>query len=244
MGTNPVAAAILLGLTSLAAPSATADSADVVSAPVLVELFTSQSCSSCPPAEELFSQLAERSDLVVIEWHVDYWDDLVHGRAGSWKDPFSNAEHTERQRRYNMNIRGMRSVYTPQAIVNGNTETTGSRARAISELVSAATRPIVDLSAAPTSLSIGRAEHQDGINADVIMVKLLPEQETEVPRGENRGRTLASRNIAVNLQVLGQWRGEAMSYDIPSIPSGYDCALLVQDTETMQVLGARYCAAG
>lgn len=244
MGMKSLAKGGLLGLSLFAAPAAISDSAETVRSPVVIELFTSQSCSSCPPAEELFSELAKRDDLVVIEWHVDYWDDLVHGRDGRWKDPFSNPAYTARQRDYNLNIRGMRSVYTPQAIINGQSETTGSRTHAISELVRSSSPPSAEISASRTSVQIAQSTHGENINADVLMVKLLPEQTTDVPRGENRGRILASRNIAVNLQVLGSWTGEAVSYDLPAIPSGYDCALLVQDTETMQILGARYCAAG
>jgi len=87
----------------------------------LVELFTSQGCYSCPPADELLGELIEEQpDLVALEFHVDYWDDLHYGAAGVWKDPFSDAEYTLRQRRYNAtDLVGKQGVYTPQMIVNG-----------------------------------------------------------------------------------------------------------------------------
>ena len=102
----------------------------------VAELFTSQSCSSCPPAESLFAELAERSDLIVLEWHVDYWDSLVHGRAGSWKDPYSNPDWTLRQRRYNRALRGQSGAYTPQAVIDGRFETIGSRRETIENQLS------------------------------------------------------------------------------------------------------------
>ena len=98
---------------------------------VVAELFTSQSCSSCPPAEALFSELADQDNLLTIEWHVDYWDTLIHG-GSKWKDRYSEKEYTARQRDYNASLRGTRGVYTPQAIINGNWKT---RAIAVTPLL-------------------------------------------------------------------------------------------------------------
>jgi len=88
---------------------------------IVAELFTSQGCSSCPPAEKLFSKLADQDNVLTLEWHVDYWDDLVHG-GSRWKDVYSSDAFTNRQRAYNQTLRGVRNVYTPQAIVNGRLE--------------------------------------------------------------------------------------------------------------------------
>ena len=114
--------------------------------PTLIELFTSQSCSSCPKAEKLFAEFAERDDLVVIEWHVDYWDNLVHGRDGRWKDPYSSQANTLRQRDYNFALRGTAGVYTPQAVISGVSETTGSRRAVIETLLAEAPQAHADIS--------------------------------------------------------------------------------------------------
>lgn len=225
---------------SEAPPRATAPA----SGPVLAELFTSQSCSSCPPAEALFSELAERDDLVVIEWHVDYWDDLVYGRAGKWEDPYSDAANTERQRAYNVALRGTRSVYTPQAIINGQTETVGSRTRGVSQLVGTAGQAKANIHVTGQTASIAPFAESDSADAEVMFVTLLPRQSTNVRRGENKGRRLASRNVAIDTEILGDWKGHEAAYDLPNIEDGYKCAIIVQDKESKQVLGARYCGNG
>ena len=108
----------------LAVGSAPAGSAG---GPAVVELFTSQSCYSCPPAEAFLGDLARRDGVIALEFHVDYWDDLVYGRAGKWKDVFSSPEYTRRQQGYNLNIRGRGQVYTPQMIIDGRAEAVGTR---------------------------------------------------------------------------------------------------------------------
>lgn len=104
-----IVAAILLGAGLTVNATATANK---TTSPVVVELFTSQSCYSCPPAEAYLGELAENPDIVALEWHVDYWDNLVYGSAGRWKDPYSDPAFTERQGLYNLSIRRSGSVYT------------------------------------------------------------------------------------------------------------------------------------
>lgn len=128
----PLTTAALL-LTACGNQSANAQETDLATtspAPanqlVVAELFTSQGCSSCPAAEKLFTKLAKNDNLLTMEWHVDYWDDLVH-HGSRWKDPYSDREFTRRQRSYNRSIRGTNAGYTPQAVVNGHFEGVGSR---------------------------------------------------------------------------------------------------------------------
>ena len=110
---------------AVAVPQALAPS-EVKSNPTVIELFTSQSCYSCPPAEAFLGELVEeRSDILALEFHVDYWDELVH-RGSKWKDVFSSPDSTQRQRVYNVSIRGRASVYTPQMIIGGAAEAVGS----------------------------------------------------------------------------------------------------------------------
>ncbi|WP_300375404.1 thioredoxin family protein [Henriciella sp.] len=216
-------------------------------APVLAELFTSQSCSSCPPAEALFAELADEPGLVTIEWHVDYWDDLVYGREGRWEDPYSQASHTRRQRDYNMSLRGTMSVYTPQAIVNGQSELVGSHRDKLNTAIESADPASIALSVARTAdgIKVSLPQGQDAPSAIIRHVRLLEKQSTSVKGGENAGRELASRNIALSSAVLGKWDGtSALSLSAPTPEAGENCAILVQQTAERglgPVLAARYC---
>ncbi|MEL7454219.1 MAG: DUF1223 domain-containing protein [Pseudomonadota bacterium] len=224
---------------------ATADPKAEGDAPVLAELFTSQSCSSCPPAETFFSDLAEREDLVVIEWHVDYWDDLVHGRDGNWVDPFSSPYNTIRQRDYNLALRGMRSVYTPQAVIGGVGETTGSQAHIVNQLIANAPTASASIEVASEAdtlaISVSTLEETSTLDAEVMLVTLLPDQSTDVLAGENKGRFLQSRNVAIASDTLGAWTGKDETYRAPLMAEGYRCAIIVQEPNTGRVLGVSYC---
>ncbi len=207
--------------------------------PLLAELFTSQGCSSCPPAERLFSSLADDPAYVTIEWHVDYWDDLVHGGA-RWKDPFSSPAFTERQRAYNGALRGTRAVYTPQAVLAGAQEFVGSRPTELAAARALAEPPTARLVVKARDLTVsGRGA------GDVWFVRLQAEHETNVKSGENKGRVLAGRNIAIASQSLGDWTGGEQSFRIPVLKAGEACALFVQsktgDGAPGPVLGAAYC---
>lgn len=212
----------------------------------VAELFTSQSCSSCPPAEKYFKELALRDDIVVIEWHVDYWDQLVHGRAGAWKDPYSSSANTERQRAYNANIRQTWGAYTPQAVISGEKETVGFKSGQIERwFMTADPLPIkVGVVEEEKNLRIVVAAGSTGNNAQVLRVELLPRQTTSVPRGENHGRTLSSSNIALGVERLGLWGGGQSEYTAEKPKEGHRCAILVQeetDYGPARILGASYC---
>jgi len=115
-----------------------------LSAAPVVELFTSQGCYSCPAADEFLADLIEaQPDLVALEYHVDYWDDLVYGAAGQWKDPFSDPAYTLRQRNYNQHrLQGKRGVYTPQMVINGATAQVGSDRKAVLASIPVRTPPL------------------------------------------------------------------------------------------------------
>ncbi len=220
----------------------------VANSPVVAELFTSQSCSSCPPAEKLFADLAERADLIVLEWHVDYWDRLVHGRAGSWKDPYSSKAHTARQRQYNRALRGTAGVYTPQAVINGRSETVGNRGGDVADLLAAdayATARI-EVSGNNDGLTIDVAAFDSSLprGAEIVRLTLLPEQTTSVPRGENRGAVLTSRNIVIAAEPVGTYDGAQTSIAIAAPNPGEGCAVIIQEQRGGRlgpILGASYC---
>lgn len=209
-------------------------------APLLAELFTSQGCSSCPPAERLFASLAHDPDYVTIEWHVDYWDDLVHG-GSRWQDPFSKPEFTERQRAYNSALTGKRNVYTPQGVLAGSREFVGSRPAEF-----AFARPLAAAPTARLKVADGAVTVSGKGAGEVWFVRLQSQQSTEVKGGENKGKQLAGRNIGRELKRLGSWSGKTASYKIPALKTGETCALFVQplskDDEPLPVLGAAYCS--
>lgn len=226
-------------------PAATGKTAS----PIVAELFTSQSCSSCPPAEKLFADLSDRDDLIVLEWHVDYWDRLVHGRAGAWKDPYSNAAYTKRQRDYNRALRGTGGVYTPQAVINGAREAVGNRRADVEALLMPASHATTQLAFHRDGERI-RLDVEDFVSelqrdADIVQLTLLPAQVTDVPRGENRGVTLASKNVVLDAKKVGTYRGRAMSLALTPPANGHSCAILIQEKRRDQIgpiIGAGYCS--
>jgi len=205
---------------------------------IVAELFTSQGCSSCPPAERLFSTLAERDDVLTIEWHVDVWDTLIHG-GSRWKDPYSSDESTGRQRSYNRSIRGTGSIYTPQAVVNGQLEGVGSRSGEVSNMLENASILPISVQIKNGAVSVGPSAQ----TADILFVRLLEKQETNVKGGENKGRKLAGKNIALEASVLGQTGTKPLEFSLPSVGDGETCAVLIQtlDGNLGPVLGAAKC---
>lgn len=205
---------------------------------VVAELFTSQGCSSCPPAERLFSTLAERDDVLTMEWHVDIWDDLVHG-GSKWKDVYSNEEFTRRQRYYNRSLRGKTGIYTPQAIVNGQWEGVGSRQHEVSDMLQAASPLSIDVKIENNIVSV----QQSSQSVDVIFVRLLKAHETDIKGGENKGRQLAGKNIVLDAEVIGQTGNNPVQFNLPPVGAGESCAVLVQalGEDIGPILGAAKC---
>jgi hypothetical protein len=229
---------LVLGFLAITALPADAQAPKATAQPVLVELFTSQSCSSCPPAETLFRDYAKRPDLVALEWHVDYWDSLQVSGAGRWKDPYSSQEWTERQRDYNRAIRGGDGVYTPQAVVGGNTEATGFDRGAIERLVGRATK-------APPQVSLAAVRGKDirftatgaPKDAEGFLVSFRLDAATDVRGGENKGRKLNSAHIVTGARKLGP--GPAFNVPLPA--QGEGCALILQPKQPGPVLAVAYC---
>ncbi len=218
---------------------------------VVVELFTSQSCYSCPPAEAFLGELVERDDLLALEWHVDYWDNLNYGSAGRWKDVFSDPAYTERQTVYNRNIRGQNRVFTPQMVINGRVEEVGSRRdKVLSKLTEASLRQ--DAKVSVTTMQNGSGGLDIGLDgsvkeaADVWLVRFDVEHQTKVLRGENKGKFLSNHHVVRSVEKIGQWQGSATSLTVSDFELGENqgCAILVQDKTQGPVLGAATCPAG
>jgi hypothetical protein len=191
--------------------------------PVVVELFTSQGCSSCPPADALMAELSERDDVIALALHVDYWDYI------GWKDSLAQPAHTERQKSYAYKS-GRRMVYTPQIIVNGTDELVGAKSMKLAELIMrhraapAQARITADPLGQGARLRIERAADLPPGLLDVIVVHYLPATVVDITRGENAGRTITYKNAVRDWHVLGQWDGvepvefeAALNGDLPAV---------------------------
>lgn len=208
---------------------------------VVAELFTSQSCNSCVSANEIFRDLVRSENVIGLAWHVDYWN-MLQTSKGRWQDPYSSKENTERQRAYNRNIRGRTSVYTPQMVFNGESETIGSSREKISAAVNKSTtrRPIpLATVKAQNAIEVSIGKSDDGGNA--YLISFLQETTTEIPRGENAGETLAELNVVTGLKKLGVVRkaGQTISVEFP--PENQGCVILIQEPGQGRILGAQYC---
>lgn len=173
--------------------------------PVVVELFTSQGCSSCPPADRYMHELVKSDDVIGLSWHVDYWDYI------GWKDVFASPEFTNRQRYYAQAM-DERMIYTPQMVINGEEHAVGSDRTAVTELLMkhGKSAPEVELVAAKNGGSISiEAEFLDRPSGrfDVHLVQYSPSETVKVLRGENAGETLTYTNVVRAWQDLGNWNG-------------------------------------
>ncbi len=240
MSRNALLMVLAAGFAALGPAAPRAESSGSVAAPVVIELFTSQGCSSCPPADALLGELAQRPDVVALAFHVDYWDYI------GWKDPFASPAATARQRTYAGSL-GVRVVYTPQMVVDGRFDAVGSNRRAV--------QVAIDEAGKLPKLAVvieddGRGGHRavipaaagayDGGEAVVWLAVLDREHETKVRRGENGGRALKEFNIVREWRQIGSWNGSAVTLPL-DVAGGEDrnaCAVIVQSGSVGPILGA------
>lgn len=219
---------LFAGLLALAALSASP--AVAAERPVVVELFTSQGCSSCPPADALLATLADRPEVLALAFHVDYWNRL------GWADPFSSTWATARQNAYAEQM-GSSQVYTPQAVVDGGRDVVGSDHAALDSAIAAARRdPSVPLTltAADAALQVA-VDPAAPADAVLWLVGFDDRHETPVRRGENAGRTLVDRNVVRSLTRLDGWSpGGTIA---AARPEGDRTAVLLQAADG-RILGA------
>jgi len=226
------------GLAMAASPVAAAEGQ--ASQLTVVELFTSQGCSSCPPADELLGDLSKRDDVLALSFHVDYWDYI------GWKDPFANPAYTQRQRDYARRF-DLSYVYTPQTVIQGAAQEVGShRGPILGAIERVKKREQVPVTLGHVGkdgkITVSIPARAVTEEADVLMVVIDRKHETPVKRGENGGRTLKNYNVVRAMRRIGTWEGKAlqipatladMSYD-----GGDDCVVLVQSIATGRILGA------
>jgi hypothetical protein len=204
--------------------------------PVVVELFTSQGCSSCPPADKFLARIADRDDVIALALHVDYWDYL------GWADAFASPAFTKRQKDYG-HAAGARSVYTPQMIVGGVDPVVGTRPMEVADLLRAH-------SARPEQVTIKLVRNGGNVMisaiasppltaaADVQVVRYTPRSTVEIKHGENAGKTVIYANIVTKWDVVGTWDGDS-PLTMSSVTEGSDpVVVIVQASGHGPILGA------
>ncbi|MBY5408584.1 DUF1223 domain-containing protein [Rhizobium leguminosarum] len=215
----------------------------------VVELFTSQGCSSCPPADAAFRKLVNQGDVIALAYHVDYWNYL------GWADTLSSKENTERQYGYARTM-GRSNVYTPQAIVNGRGHLAGADLNGINSKIdtfsSEGNGLTIPISAAmrgdELEIKIGAGQGK----ANVVMVYFDKEKTIDVEKGENSGKKISYLHSVTNVETVGMWDGKATSLTLPASvlqrPQLEGCAILLQsataDGDPAAILGATVVMAG
>ena len=244
---TPFSASALLAATIAAAIALCWSGAARAGGPTVIELFTSQSCYSCPPAEALLGELVERDDIIALEFHVDYWDDLVYGSAGLWKDVFSDPAYTKRQRLYAARIRNG-GVYTPQIVVDGVVQTVGSKRGRVLRLIERsgkAEKPaLVAVHPSPAGgLTVSLESRAGRPAAAVLLARYDLRHVTPIEAGENMGKTLTNHHVVRELREVGYWTGKPIEIPVADIrlDANQGCAVIVQAPDQGAILGAAVC---
>ncbi|MCP4315805.1 MAG: DUF1223 domain-containing protein [Hyphomicrobiales bacterium] len=205
----------------------------------VVELFTSQGCSSCPPADAVLGELSKQGNLVALAYHVDYWNYL------GWADTLSSKQSTDRQYDYARTL-GRKSVYTPQVVINGRAHINGADKRGINKKVDAFDKSDRGLKVSVSAtldgekikINIGKGKGK----ANVILVYFDRQNTVDVKRGENGGKKLTYWNSVRDIQTIAMWEGKVVELDLPVSlmhGDGYDgCAVLLQTMKSNGVPGA------
>lgn len=203
--------------------------------PLVIELFTSQGCSSCPPAEAYLGQLSSRPDVVALAFHVDYWDDL------GWRDGFALPQSAMRQNIYAHTLHRA-SVYTPQLVIDGRLDVVGADTGIVGRALAQPRRQVaVRLSVDDGALRVDVDAQPPGVACDIWLAAYRRRALSAVARGENAGRNLEEFNIVRELRTLGVWRGEerALRVALSSLPSdATDVAVLIQLAGQGPIIGA------
>ena len=209
---------------------------------VVLELFTSQGCSSCPPADALIERLSNRPDLLALSLPVTYWDML------GWKDTLASEMNTRRQKAY-ASAMGRGGVYTPQIIVDGVSDVVGSREGQLDAAIGARRSDLRDipvaLSASPNAIhiEIGSVPERTADEATVWMFHVLSHASVRIGAGENKGRSIDYQNVVRNIRAVAIWKGQPLALDVPrgdqALPQYDSIAVIVQEGGYGRVIGVR-----
>ncbi len=204
--------------------------------PVVVELFTSQGCAACPPADAFLAELARRDDVIALALHVDYWDYI------GWRDTFAQGAFTDRQKAY-ARAAGARTIYTPQMVVQGLEALPGTRTEAVTaRIIELASRPesvrLVVGAGASTRISLSPAGEPVG-GAIVHLVRYEPRVDVAIAAGENAGRKLEGHNIVSSWVTLAEWDGSGpLELEVP-LEGASPAVVIVQRAGQGPIIAAR-----
>lgn len=234
MALSRARSAVIVTLMSLLSMSGiSAQAVEIYSPKGVVELFTSQGCSSCPQADEYITSIHRNKDVLALAWHVDYWDYL------GWKDTFAKPENADRQRRYSRSF-GENQIYTPQAVINGRSHAAGYKSQKIQTILAdydnhqkglmVPIKTTIDHDVLDIEISYG----DNTGKATLWMVYFSNQAVVKVERGENRGKNLTYSNIVGDIELVGMMEPEGLKMMLPLSEisyKGYDsCALILQRT--------------
>ena len=195
---------------------------------VVVELFTSQGCSSCPPADALMEKLVRKDHVIALSLHVDYWDYI------GWKDRFADPAFTARQKSY-AHVSGRNMVYTPQMIINGTDQVVGARAMELADLIvahaSAERHAEVIASREGDVIRIGLLPLGDGLEGSYMLqlVRYTDARTVEIKKGENAGRTITYLHVVDGWETIGEWDGRSAMTLETRIEGERPAVILVQE---------------
>jgi hypothetical protein len=206
--------------------------------PVVIELFTSQGCSSCPPANAFLNEMSKRrADVLPLAFHVTYWDRL------GWKDPFSLEAATVRQDRYGHRFGD--GSYTPEMVVNGSVGLVGSHRDEVNAAIEQAKRDqnaSADVSVNKVGENVAIRIGSGNGNGKVLLIGFDREHTTKIGRGENGGRTLAESNVVRSIRPVGEWSGKPLQID-ERFPEGQDAAVVIESSDG-RIVGAARLSSG
>lgn len=202
--------------------------------PVVIELYTSQGCSSCPPADAMLHDLAKRDDVIALALHVDYWDYI------GWADIFASPEYTARQHAY-ARAANSATVYTPQMVIGGVDHVIGSRPMQVFDTIQAHTAK-----GNPVAVTLARNGDRVQINAEpggpgdyvVQLVRYKPEETVSIRRGENAGRQLSYANIVTSWAIIDRWDGVAPLTLVAQAGGDEPVAVIIQQSSSGPIVGA------
>ena len=211
----------------------------------VVELFTSQGCSSCPPADELLVEFSRQPDIVALSLPVNYWDYL------GWKDTLAHVAFTERQKAY-AHSRSDRQVFTPQMIVNGKKSSIGSDRAQVEKAIQVTTKGrkalpvnvVVNEQDSTVTITVEETPDTTQREAEIWILPVLRSQTVPIERGENKGKTITYANVVRGLNRVGEWRGGSARFEVPldmARKGGDAYVVLLQGTDATRpgiILGA------
>ena len=227
-----------LGAASIAAPMFVTAAAQAAIQPVLVELFTSQGCSSCPAADRLAAKLKDRPGVQMISFNVDYWDYL------GWRDTLASPDYTKRQMDY-AHARGDNDVYTPQMVINGDAHVVGSSQASVETAIATAAnlapKISISLKATDNDLIVELGDGAEQEEGTLWLMAIAPQVDVKIERGENSGSTISYHNVVRKLVPAGTWMGKATKLMLPKnnimIEGSTSCLAVLQKRALGPVMG-------